>query len=286
MDKPSKLCLDYHRRLTRTGTQTHIYSGRKNPAVLPQLGTILYRRRKYKSKSTKINPQGQPIQPTELTTLVVVYFQSKSRGINKGIVDIVSLLPVIKIDQNEVYYDYSANPFILRLTNRGKWFTKSLLKLYDLSWDQTMESVYLNSMSQPKRGLQLSPPIAASTESAQNFLLNPASYSILPILPILSPVSDSYPQLIDNGNLQKSLPIQIIKPNPKIQNSADLSKFIGRSWETDLIKIPERDRSNSISIPGVIPSFVFPVGSPGESPPFSTSKYMNKVDVHSVRNSE
>ncbi len=289
--------LDLHLPLTKTGTQTHIYSGSKNPAILPQLGTILYRYRK--NKSTQIDSQGVR-QPSEMMKLVVVYIQTKARGINKGIVDLASLLPVINIDNNEVYYDYSANPFVLRLTNRGKWFTRSLLKLYDLSWDQPINisidgsSPYLESTpsqsdgnekynfptiikfpTESKNNLsksQLSPPIAASSELARNVLLDPfgttlTSYPFLPALsvigsgstkktlPIIPSLNPKGPRLI----LRKSTPIQIITPNIKINNKAEINYLSGRSWETNSIKIPERSRSNTITLPSEIPSFTFPV---------------------------
>ena len=221
--------------------------------------------------------------------LVVVYIQTKVRGINKDIVDLASLLPVIKMNNNEVYYDYSANPFVLRLTNRGKWFTRSLLKLYDLSWDQPINisidgnkkyhfPTIIKFPTENKGDLpksQMSPPIAASSELARNVLLDPfgttlTSYPFLPALPIVRgrvvnktlPIIPSLnakgPRLI----LRKSTPIQIITPNIKIENTAEINYLSGRSWETSSVKIPERSRSNTITLPSEIPSFTFPVGPP------------------------
>nr|QBK91164.1 MAG: hypothetical protein LCPAC202_01380 [Pithovirus LCPAC202] len=251
----------HHRQLTKTGIQSHIYSGIKNPSILPQLGTILYRQRK--NKSAKIDSRGVK-QPIELVRLVVVYIQTKARGVNKGIVDLASLLPVIKIENNEVYYDFSANPFVLRLTNRGKWFTKSLLKLYDLSWDQPINTLVGENKKYNFLSIksQLSPPIAASSELAKNVLLNPAGIILPP--PELSPTGLREIKIISpvvGFSLEKSAPIQIIRPKLKIQNQIKLNEPAGRSWEMNLIKIPERSRSNTISLPGTVPSFIFPVNS-------------------------
>lgn len=250
------------RPLTTTGIQTHIYSGTKNTAVLPLLGTILYRRRK-PARSTKNKKSRQPTNiavPDEdngpFERLVVVHTQSKSRGINKGVVDMVSLMPVAKIENGQVFYSYTGYPFILRLTNRGVWFSKGLLKLYDLYWDQ----LEIPPLSPPKIiSSRYSPPIAASSEAAQNTLKNPILFSI--------PTAKIYvgkPSL-HSSLLSSSTPIPIKIPSSVRAGQivptlgSDKVKLVGqsRSWEPNDKYNPERDRSNTLTIPSEVPSFSF-----------------------------
>jgi hypothetical protein len=170
--------MNYHPQLccfqrTYTGHQTHVYSGKNNKAILPQLGTILYRRDKNKS---------------DIIQLVVVHVQSKTRGVNKGIVDLVSLLPIVEIEDDQIYCQPKDLPFILRLTNRGEWFSKDLLKLYDLSWDKPISSPTTHSNL----------TVAASSELAKDILSNPipkrnsSSKPIPALIPNLTVISRSW----------------------------------------------------------------------------------------------
>ncbi len=194
--------------LVRSGRQYHINGGARTETILPRPGVILYKRRKIKNR----NGKGSSSHAEEPLILVVVQVQTKARGANRGIADIVFFCSVKQIVADRVYYDQNIRPFVLKLTNHGKWFNAEHLKNFDFSWDDPFPS---NSDPLVATTFQSDTPLAASSSGATQWISLPLT--IPPM--VITPLSGGNTSLLSIGYMNNGYSSQ-----PLIMGS-------GRSWE-------------------------------------------------------
>ncbi len=102
-------------------TQSYLYRNEYVEILCPLVGSILNR----------------TVKKTGSSEMFVVFDRSmKSKGNNKGVIDLIRLESIdnIDVDDNTVFYKDTDYPLVLKLTNHGQWWNKRLLSEFSFEW--------------------------------------------------------------------------------------------------------------------------------------------------------